>query len=118
MARLDPDLERIPSLPIWAQQHIARLNRKIGNLETEIAAVKEDDPTSSLQLYARGYLSKARGLDQHAALEWNIDGHEKIRVTLKDRGRESVLEIMGVNGPIVVRPRASNVVEVGMLDRE
>lgn len=112
-------------LPKWAQDEIARLEDHVQALRRKLMALELQSPTKLSQ----GYAVPATHPDAAAGTpaRWLPD-NEHITFWLDDRYRNrdtfiqvrfhphryACLHIMGSDGPLEVRPEASNVVSIGV----
>lgn len=93
-------------LPKWAQYEIKKLERKIESLEEQVSANDDED-----SLIAWNASMKKHGLPSHARVSFKLDNGE-VSVNIYD----GVIRVTGNMNSLLVRPRASNAIELTLED--
>lgn len=97
---------RIETLPKWAQREIYMLQGKVADLAERLSVGPQDS-----NVFANPYSDSPTPLGRDVAVDFRIGPGWKHRLTVRIEGNR--LTILGGDG-IVVLPRSSNFVEIGV----
>ena len=115
----------IKKQPVWVQDEITGLERQIGTLEGKLEEARKN---KELIGYA-GHLNWDRPVgveldlddiethEQGTAVHFKTGGHTYISVR-QTRGDQSVIEVYSSDRPLLIEPRASNVVSIKQRERD
>ncbi len=105
----------VTSLPVWAQQHIAHIQRRLDEATTRIEHLSGKHAGSNVQISSH-YTYPDLTLPPDSQIDFYLGkDRQKYRDMISVRhmrSREGVLYVQGGGGYLSVRPVVSNVVEI------
>ena len=114
-------IERITSLPAWAQKYIEHLQREKAGLERQVQAFDDEQTPSDISW--QQMLEPEHWVPKHSHVRFYIDpepaqfGRAHADVFFRNEGDRRVLEIQGSRS-YSVEPRAGNSIYIVMKTRE
>ena len=113
-------VERLTSLPTWAQKFIEHLQREKAGLERQVESFNEDQTPSDISW--QQMLESEHWVPKHSHVRFYIDpdttvSRAHVDVFFRNEGERKVLEIQGSRS-YNIEPRAGNSVYIIMQSRE
>jgi hypothetical protein len=114
---MDAAEARISSLPKWAQEYVAALQRRADSAERELAEVKQG-PVDSNVFRVWGLVGDDQplGKDCEIRFQFGEQWSDSITVRHNRQGDGNFLHVNG-NGTLHVEPRATNDVRIHLIER-
>jgi hypothetical protein len=101
------DLSKIEKLPKWAQGHITNLTRKVNELTDHVREISEPESILKTDTVVHYFTQPDVKLPLGSSIEFLVGG-DRVQV----RVRDEQLQIMSINGRLLIEPQVSNVVNV------
>lgn len=106
--------DRESKLPIWAQDLIADLRRKIESQAREIAELQWNNPDSDTFLEPR--TAPAQPLPRGSTIRFQLGGEgyrQAVEANVaRDKRGDVYLRVSGLGGSLAIQPVASNAIEI------